>query len=317
MPVYFSIAAAVIPMIFYLFLIWKFDKFDREPVPLVLKNFLWGAIGAVIFGFIGNLLFVYCASLFSPDKKYVDILETIIGAPVIEEMTKGLFLMVTFSNKKFDNITDGIVYGGAIGLGFGMTENFLYFLSYGKDADTWISIVVVRTLLSAVMHCCATASFGAFLGYSKFKPFWVKISLPPLGFVLGVVIHFTWNLSVSFGNTFIIGIVFMIIIITLLISAYIFSLKNEWAFIKHEIADEVKHGFIPETDYDFLLRPSRKTLKKLSNKDASEYKQTAVTLAFRKNQVKSACGGQKVFCQNEIGKLRNKINSILELQNGN
>ena len=97
-----------------------------------------------------------------------------VVAPFVEEITKGAFLLFTIRSNKFDNITDGIVYGGAIGLGFGMTENFLYFILYGNTLVNWITIVIIRTLFSAVMHCVATATFGAFLAYSKYKKTLVK-----------------------------------------------------------------------------------------------------------------------------------------------
>jgi len=53
----------------------------------------------------------------------------VLVAPLVEETTKGIYLFKTAKGFEIDNITDGLVYGGAIGLGFGMTENFFYFLS--------------------------------------------------------------------------------------------------------------------------------------------------------------------------------------------
>lgn len=312
MPVYYSLIAAVLPILIYLFLIWKFDKYDREPVWLVLQNFFWGAVGAVIFGYIGNSIFSFCTSLFIRDPKLLDITGTILGAPLIEEITKGAFFLITFSNRKFDNITDGIVYGAAIGLGFGMTENFLYFWTYGKDMETWLGLVVIRTLFSAVMHCTSTASLGAFLGYSKYNSIFTKLLLPPLGFALAVIIHFTWNLTVTFENTFVIGLVFMIVIILLLISAYIFSLKNERTIITEGIKDEVEKGLIPHSHLEFLLKPENKKYAPFDKKVSKAYKKCAVTLAFRKKQVQTASGRQKKFCINDIDILRYKIQSILE-----
>lgn len=317
MSVYYSLAAAVFPMLFYLFLIWKFDRYDREPVPLVLRNFLWGAVGAVFFAYIGNSLFTFFVSILTKNKNLVDLSSTIFGAPVIEEITKGLFLLLTFSNKKFDNLTDGIVYGGAIGLGFGMTENFLYFLSYGNDLSAWLSLVIIRTLFSAVMHCVCTATFGAFLGYSKYRSIYVKILLPPLGLVLAMFIHFTWNLSVSFQTTYLMGIMFMIVIIAVLVSAFVFSLKNESKFIHEELQHEVKLGVIPEEHLDFLICKKQQLENLTDRKTKKNYRKNAITLAFRKNQLSTSSGAQKKFCMIEIEKLRYNIKSVLEPQNGN
>ena len=48
-------------------------------------------------------------------------------APLIEEPTKAIILFAIVRSRHFDNTTDGFVYGAAAGLGFAMTENFMYF----------------------------------------------------------------------------------------------------------------------------------------------------------------------------------------------
>ena len=47
-----SALAAIVPMTTYLFIIWWADRYDREPFKLVLKNYLWGAFGAIIFAIV-------------------------------------------------------------------------------------------------------------------------------------------------------------------------------------------------------------------------------------------------------------------------
>ena len=70
-------------------------------------------------------------------------------------------------------------------------------------------IVVIRTLFSAVMHCVATASFGAFLGYAKFKRTGYKFALGTVGLLVAMFIHFAWNFSVSFESTALLGFLFL------------------------------------------------------------------------------------------------------------
>ena len=118
-----SALAAIIPMVAYLIFIWKFDRYDREPFKLVLQNYLWGSVGAIIFAVVGSFLISAVLSMFISGEEKLNYLGSFFTAPVVEETTKGLFLFITITNKKFDNLTDGIVYGGAIGLGFGMTAS--------------------------------------------------------------------------------------------------------------------------------------------------------------------------------------------------
>ena len=128
-----SLLAAIIPMILYLILLWKFDKYEPEPVKLVLIHFLWGASAAIILGIIGSKLFSIPLQLVINDSEKIRFMQIICVAPLIEELSKGALLFKTSTDSRFDNLTDGLVYGGAIGLGFGMTENFLYFITFGNS----------------------------------------------------------------------------------------------------------------------------------------------------------------------------------------
>ena len=161
-----SAIAALVPMFVYLLLIWRLDQYDREPFILVIRNYLWGALGAIFFALVGSYILSFFVSIFVHNTERLIRIETLVIAPIVEETTKGIFLFLTISSRKFDNMTDGIVYGGAIGLGFGMTENFLYFIANAGSFTTWVSLVIIRTLFTAVMHCVSTATLGAFLGYA-------------------------------------------------------------------------------------------------------------------------------------------------------
>ena len=148
MLIFASALAAVIPMFAYLLIIWKLDRYDKEPFKLVLQNYFWGAFGAIIFSIIGSVFLSYIFSLFTTNQKEIDHFGTIVAAPIVEEFMKGVFLLMIVSYRKFDNLTDGIVYGGAIGLGFGMTENIMYFTQYGDTFTHWVSLVFTRTIFS-------------------------------------------------------------------------------------------------------------------------------------------------------------------------
>jgi protease PrsW len=252
-----SAAAAIFPMMIYMFLIWKFDRYDREPFSLVLRNYLWGALGAVLFSIIGSDLLYTAISIFIYDEAVLDNIQIILIAPLVEESTKGIFLLFTIASKKFDNMTDGIVYGGAIGLGFGMTENFLYFITYGDTLQNWIMLVVIRTLFSGVMHGVSTATLGAFLGYAKFKDIWFKIFAFAAGLSTAIFIHFMWNLSVSFRETTLLGFIFLGASVIVMLVVFTFSIAKEKRIIFYELSEEARNGLIP-ADHLPILNSSRR-----------------------------------------------------------
>lgn len=306
-----SALAAIIPMLSYLLIIWWADRYDREPFWLVLKNYLWGALGAVTFAIVWSVLISALVSVFVKDEIHLGNIETILVAPFVEEITKGAFLFLTIRNKKFDNITDGIVYGGAIGLGFGMTENFLYFITYGDTLANWMLIVIIRTLFSAVMHCVSTATFGAFLAYSRFKKASLKIFYVLTGLIIAIFIHLAWNLSVSFEQTTLLGFLFMIFTIALFISVFAISISGERKIIFIELFDEAQTGLIPMEHLHILNSPKRNRFGWVDESIRKLYIKAATTLAFRKMQLKNATGFSRTYYENDINYYRDFIRNLL------
>ena len=312
MLIILSAFAAIIPMSIYLVLIWKFDQYDREPFKLVLINYLWGALGAIVLALLGSLFFTTIASFFIKDSMQLSRFGAIVVAPIVEEITKGFFLLITISNKKFDNVTDGIVYGGAIGLGFGMTENFLYFVSYGNSIANWIMLVIIRSLFSAVMHCVSTATLGAFLGMAKFKSSPKKIFYAFFGLLIAMLIHSIWNSSLSYDSTAPIGFLFIIVSIIIFISSYIISIKGERRIIFTELKEESENGVIPESHLIILSSPQRKRKGWLDERHRKTYIKAATTLAFRKVQLKNSNGASKAYYEMDVDNYRDFIKKILQ-----
>jgi len=312
MFIFTSALAAIIPMAAYLVFIWWYDRYDREPFKLVLLNYLWGAIGAIIFAVLGSLLFSLILSEFVSNKDELNYLGTIAIAPVVEEITKGIFLLITVTNRKFDNMTDGIVYGGAIGLGFGMTENFLYFISYGTTISNWITIVIIRTLFSAVMHCVSTATFGASLGLAKFKGTGYKIFLPITGLMIAILIHFSWNFTVSYQSTAILGFLFLGVTIIIFITIFSASVMSEKKMILDELTPETALGIIPNEHLFILCSTIRNRRGWVEENIREPYIKAATTLAFRKKQLKSSKGRSKEYYESEVNNYRQFIKNLFD-----
>jgi len=307
-----SALAAIMPMLIYLIIIWWYDRNDREPFGLVLQNYLWGGIGAIFFALIGSSIVYYILSFFIPNHAQLERTEVILIAPFVEELTKGLFLLIVFSSKKFDNVTDGLVYGGAIGLGFGMTENFLYFIAFGGSSfSAWITIVIIRTLFSGVMHCAATAIFGAFLGYAKFKNIFYKIVFPPIGLFIAMFIHFAWNYSVSFESTTLIGFIFVFFTVIIFIIVFSVALFSEKRIIYRELLEETMNGLIPASHLEILNSSKKNKSGWVDESIRKLYIRAATTLAFRKMELKGSTGSSRKFYEKDIEYYRAFIQNLL------
>ncbi|MCC6866656.1 MAG: PrsW family intramembrane metalloprotease [Ignavibacteria bacterium] len=312
---------SVVPMIIYLIIIWWMDRYEREPFWLVSLNFFWGATGAIIFGIIGSMImglgvteFIYQFANESDAGTFNNLAGAVVVAPFIEECTKGIFLIMMSFSRHFDGPVDGAVYGGAIGLGFGMTENFLYFMSFPQDYAGLFTLIIIRTLFSAVLHCCTQAVFGAAIGYAKFKSFAAKIFIIPLGLAIAMFMHFMWNLTVSFNTTAIIGFVFMFLSVIIIFTVFQFAVHQEGKIILRELTDEANTtGYIPKEHLLYLPFTGKRNKKGWLAQGINQknYIKTAVKLALRKNQIKNMNASASGNYVKEIESLRSKIYSML------
>lgn len=302
-----SLVFAIVPVLLYLWSIWLMDRYDREPITLLLANFVWGALGAVFFGILFS---VFVSGLFGTSSFF----DAIFVAPITEEITKGIFLLWTMRDRRFDNITDGVVYGMAIGLGFGMTENFMYFLS-ASTPEEWVFLVVVRTLYTVVMHAMATGIFGAFIGLTKFGRPALRWPLRILGLFLAMFIHAFWNFSVSINNPAAVGLgmIFLILSLIVIITVMQLALLAENRLIVRELSEESELGLIPATHMQYLPYTSkRKLLGWISPViDRNKYFHLATRLAFRKFQSRHCPPALEEDYLDEVANLRVQIGELL------
>lgn len=310
--IFISALAAAIPMFLYMLLLWRLDKYEREPFKFVFTSFLWGAVGAILLSSLASWMLTEGVDLlFRSPAEQSKLLGALVFAPVVEESAKGLFLLFLVRSRIFDNITDGLIYGGAIGLGFGMTENFLYFITYGDTLQSWLFLVFIRTSFSAVMHCVSTASLGTFLAIAKFGKVWTKISAPAMGFFIAVTIHFIWNFTVSFRITLLLGILFIMFAVTAFITVLLLSVYNERKIILKELDEEVKTNLLPEEHLRIVASGERYLKGWIDENIRKDYVKALIRLAFRKMQFRNTIGKDKEFYAGEIELYRSYIRDLL------
>ena len=96
---------------------------------------------------------------------------------------------------EFDGVTDGIVYGAAIGIGFAFTEDLYYFFREARESgvDDAISVFVDRRDFfgpAMLRHAIWTATFGAGLGLATHaRHWWGKVGWPLLGLAAAMLMH--------------------------------------------------------------------------------------------------------------------------------
>ncbi len=295
-----SLVYAIVPVVFYLWIILAIDRYDREPMSLVLANFGWGVLCAAAL----LLLNVFTNTL--EDK--------LIRAPVIEEILKAAFLVYTARKKAFDNITDGVVYGMAIGLGFGMAENFVWFWNSSTVAS-WAVRILERTLFTVIMHAMSTGIVGAMFGFTKFGNAYLRWPMRIAGLAAAIGAHAYWNYAVmNYEKAGVpidtVYIVLSLVVIFLVLQA---SLLAENRILQAELAAESASGLIPATHLQYLpFSTKRKAMGWLPPSiDRKHYIELTTRLAFRKYQSKHCDKRERSAYQIEVDELREAIARIL------
>ncbi|MEQ1571205.1 MAG: PrsW family intramembrane metalloprotease [Myxococcota bacterium] len=313
-----STTCACVPMFSFLAVVWWMDRYDREPVWLLGLTFLWGAVGAVL-GAVTLSWYAEWAVTEVGGAEALGVLSPVVVAPLVEEPCKALFLAYVIWNRHFDNMTDGFVYGAAAGLGFGMTENLLYFLAVSDDVVAWGSTVVVRTFYSAVMHATATASVGACLGWARFRGWPVLVAALGVGLGLGVGVHAVWNGLITMGEVTGDGVPFLVDLVLLPLEAVmVFTvfqvcLWEESLTIRRELREEAATGRIPLEHADILSSWVRRLYRSWvpTGVDHALYVQTATSLALRKRQVRQMGRSAPAFYRDEVDRLRRQVELLL------
>ncbi|MBM4171380.1 MAG: PrsW family intramembrane metalloprotease [Ignavibacteria bacterium] len=306
-----SLIASIIPMMIYLIIIWRLDKYEREPFLFVILHFIWGAFGAIFFGILGSLLLGSFTGFNDESIESHTLIQSVLFAPISEEIAKGIFLFFIINSRKFDNITDGLVYGGAIGLGFGMTENFTYFISYGDTLSSWLYLVIIRSVFSAVMHGISTGIFGAFLGYAKFNIKRINIMFPFVGIIIAIFIHGAWNLSVSFNETFLYGFIMMFFLILSYFTLFRISITKERSLIIEELNEEAGNNLIPVEHVKIISSSARFKIGWIKEDIRKQYFRSAIKLAFLKRKKKNSKEHLNIMYDNYIESFRDKIRTLL------
>ena len=211
----FLAALAFLPAIFVLAAVRRDERRRREPMTALLRAFIFGGSSGVILA----LFFTWLFQLGNPLRELdlpigAAFFAIVIIAPLAEELAKGLGLGLT--RRRIIDVEDGIIYGVALGLGFGATENFVYGIDALFNSDGGLPLatatLLIRAASSMMLHACATGLLG--FGYAMMiHRDGVVIELLPY-YLLAVVLHSAYNYLV-FVHTVVGLFVAMFLVLTI------------------------------------------------------------------------------------------------------
>ncbi len=184
-----TLLASVVPGLLICYFIYKQDKHEKEPIPLLAICF---GLGIAIFyaarigeGFMDDLITPFVEENELDPNTHFGVLfySAFIRTALVEELLKlTILLAIPFNHKQFNEPMDGIVYSVMIGMGFAIVENIVYCMP--DD----IILAIVRDLTAVPSHAVFGVILGYYVGLAKFD----RASLFKhilIGLLLAVAVH--------------------------------------------------------------------------------------------------------------------------------
>lgn len=136
------------------------DKYEKEPIRLLLLALLAGAISVIpillVEGFLAKFTNSFPGLLAAAWKAFV-------VAAFSEELFKyiALYLLI-WRSREFNEKFDGIVYASYVSLGFAAVENVLYVTGGGVQTG------IMRAITAVPAHAIFGITMGFYFGMAKF-----------------------------------------------------------------------------------------------------------------------------------------------------
>jgi protease PrsW len=318
-----SFAVSAILLTGVLAAVWWFDRYDREPVHLVLMVFAWGAVAAPPLAISVEALAEAVMNL-SGGGHLAGLVGAVGPGPPIEELLKAIgVLAVVAMSRHFDNPADGIVYGTAVGLGFALTENLLYLLSgllQGGGASL-VELVLLRTVFSAGVHALSSAAFGGLLGYAYLSRTWLRrVGWVILGATAACVLHVGWNLQVVWlsldgpASPVLPWLALVPALYAAYVAVFALLLARESRVLRSELGEEVALGVLPGWVVEVMPFYWQRVRGRWwpSRAERTVIARLLTRLAFRKHALRRLPADESALAGLEVVGLRQQIRGILE-----
>jgi RsiW-degrading membrane proteinase PrsW (M82 family) len=173
------LVAAIAPGMALLCYFYLKDRYHAEPVRLVVKMFLLGALLV--------LPVMVMQSGLVPGIDENSFTYSFLISAGLEEFCKWFVVyFIIYKHAVFDEPYDGIVYAVAVSLGFATLENIFYALLHYSD----FSVLLFRAFLPVSGHAMFGVTMGYYMGKAKFRKqrqtFYIGLSLAAPVFYHGI-----------------------------------------------------------------------------------------------------------------------------------
>jgi RsiW-degrading membrane proteinase PrsW (M82 family) len=173
---------AIAPVMVIVLYIYFKDKFEKEPIHFLFKNFLLGAFVSVLITFVLSIIAGFVFNLSNDNSILNQFIKAFIIVALVEEFSK--YVIIRYyaqTNKEFNEPFDGIVYSVMVSMGFAALENVLYVIQHGVETG------ITRAFTAIPAHAAFAILLGYFMGKAKFSKNRIQLNL--MGLLVATIFH--------------------------------------------------------------------------------------------------------------------------------
>jgi protease PrsW len=229
---------ALAPALILMMYVYFRDKYEKEPVKLILKGILLGAVIIFPVGLIENYIIGFGTGLATISKAAFD---GFLVAGATEEAFKyfAVFILI-WRNRNFNEKFDGIVYAVSVALGFAAIENLFYVFSNNS-----LQVGLLRAFTAVPGHAIFGVVMGFYLGMARFsvngKGKWLLRA-----FTVPWLLHGLYDFMIMSGHP-----VLLLSFIPFLIFMYRYGLKRMREFNEQSIFNPANINFMNQQENNF------------------------------------------------------------------
>jgi protease PrsW len=300
-----SVAMAVVVLAY----VWL-DRWEPEPSRLLVLAFVYGASAAVVTSVVLEL---YLDSLINRGET-VSFGSRAIGAPLIEEAAKGLFLLIMMTGRRrneLNSLTDCLVYAGITAAGFAWLEDILY-ISSGKTLTGSLVTAAMRLIMGPFAHPLFTTMTGIGVYFAlQQRNVLAKTGCILLGYLGAVIMHGLWNGStlLGLGAYFVVYLFWMVPIFGLAIALGDRSRRREQQVVAEKLPGMAAAGLVTPNEATWLgsirnrklaIAAATRVGGKPAGKAVKNFAAQVIELAFARDRIDRGFGDRQAFdLQNE------------------
>ena len=187
----------IVPLAIVVSVLLFIDRFEPEPLGMKLAALAWGGGVSIFFGIMGNEFVQYSVTEQTGDEVQGMIFSVVVGAPVVEELLKGLGVLVIVWARctHISSAIDGLVYAGFAACGFLVVEDFTYFVRAVLTDGDLGQMFFQRVVMGVFGHVMYTSCMGWATGWAvtRARSAAAGCGAVALGWFTGMLLHATWN----------------------------------------------------------------------------------------------------------------------------